>query len=249
MRDKSGTEVHFSRITHHASRLIQPELLDHLPETDPSAVRSRRDLRRINWWMGNARKAARAIKANSVQTGPKKFVELGAGDGTFLLRVARLLGPGWKGSHAMLLDRQDLVSSGTRTSLEQLGWQVQTLQADIFEALPLLQEHYDVMLANLFLHHFPASPLQELLRLAAAHSSLLVAVEPRRSVQSLLMSRLLWLIGCNYVTRHDAIVSVRAGFRGDELSSLWPREAGWDCRESGTGLFSHVFVARRNGID
>ena len=34
-------------------RIVQPELLDALPPDDPRAVRSRRDLRRVNAWMRN----------------------------------------------------------------------------------------------------------------------------------------------------------------------------------------------------
>src|ERR1035441_6973362 len=35
-------------------RCLKPELLDELPRDDPSAVQSRRDLLRVNAWMGNA---------------------------------------------------------------------------------------------------------------------------------------------------------------------------------------------------
>jgi hypothetical protein len=52
------------------------------------------------------------------------------------------------------------------------------------------------------------------------------------------------MVGCSEVTRHDAIVSVRAGFAGRELSMLWPAE-GWDTAEKSAGLFSHSFAARR----
>jgi hypothetical protein len=58
-------------------------------------------------------------------------------------------------------------------------------------------------------------------------------------------SRLLWAIGCNHVTLHDAAASVRAGFRGQELLALWPHSSGWDLQEHAAGLFSHSFVARR----
>jgi hypothetical protein len=59
---------------------------------------------------------------------------------------------------------------------------------------------------------------------------------------------LLGLIGCNDVTRHDAIVSVRAGFRNQELTGLWPDRAVWTLQEHAYGLFSHYFVAiRRDG--
>jgi hypothetical protein len=53
------------------------------------------------------------------------------------------------------------------------------------------------------------------------------------------------MIGCNDVTRHDAIVSVRAGFKNRELSELWPAGGAWILHEHAYGLFSHYFVARR----
>ena len=43
-------------------RIIEPELLDTLPPDDPRAVRSRRDLRRVNAWMRNHAIMARALQ-------------------------------------------------------------------------------------------------------------------------------------------------------------------------------------------
>jgi len=75
-----------------------------------------------------------------------------------------------------------------------------------------------------------------------------VAVEPRRSAPALTCSRLLWAIGCNTVTRHDAVVSVGAGFAGRELAALWPSATPdhWDLAEESAGLFGHLFVAKLN---
>ena len=42
-------------------RTVIPELLDHLPADDPHAMRSRRDLRRINFLMGNERWIRRTL--------------------------------------------------------------------------------------------------------------------------------------------------------------------------------------------
>ena len=87
--------------------------------------------------------------------------------------------------------------------------------------------------------------LAGLLQLLATRTALFLATEPRRSGFALAASRLLGLVGCNAVTRHDAIVSVRAGFRDAELSALWPRQDVWRLREGGAGLFSHYLLARR----
>jgi hypothetical protein len=48
------------------------------------------------------------------------------------------------------------------------------------------------------------------------------------------------------ITRHDAIVSVRAGFVGRELSALWPVDNQWQLSEQSAGWFSHCFIAKRN---
>src|SRR5208283_4278738 len=72
-------------------RIIEPELLDELPSDDPRAAGSRRDLRRLNTWMRNHAIMADALQTDANGQTPKRIVELGAGDGDFLLRVARRL--------------------------------------------------------------------------------------------------------------------------------------------------------------
>ena len=117
--------------------------------------------------------------------------------------------------------------------------------ADVFHSLAKDSEPTDVILSNLFLHQFDDDPLREMLRLAALRAWLFIACEPRRSPLALAGSKMLGLIGCNSVTRNDAVVSVRAGFTGREISTLWPAPAAWAMEETSAGLFSHSFWARR----
>jgi hypothetical protein len=56
---------------------------------------------------------------------------------------------------------------------------------------------------------------------------------------------LLFAIGCNDVSRHDAVASVRAGFSGRELSRLWPERDGWTLHEAPAWPFTHAFAALR----
>jgi hypothetical protein len=241
---------HVSRFTYHAmqamQRRVKPELLDELPPADSRALRSRRDLRRVNSWMGHASIIANALRATSNgQTAPR-IVELGAGDGTLLLRVARLLGGDWRGTSVLLLDRLNLVSPDTRRGFEVLGWRMEVLAAEASAWLELPGVWAcDTMLTNLFLHHFSEAQLAAMLLAASRQAGVFVSLEPRRSERSLLFSRLLWLIGCNQVTRSDAATSVRAGFAGEELSRLWPASGGWTLHERPAGSFSHLFMAQR----
>jgi hypothetical protein len=227
-------------------RSVERELLDELPPADPRAVRSRKDLEWVNAWMGNSGTMARALRSSRNGRMSRRLVELGAGDGRFLLHVARQLSAGWWGTSAVLLDRLKVVSPATCRSFETLGWRAEGLQAEALDWLARpAAPACDVMVANLFLHHFRDPQLAGLLQAAARQTGVFIAVEPRRSERGLLLSRLLWLIGCDGVTRHDAPVSVRAGFVGNELSRLWPADEDWTLHERPAGWCSHLFIAQK----
>jgi SAM-dependent methyltransferase len=225
-------------------RAVEPEWLDELPPDDPRAMRSRRDLRRVNAWMRNHSIMANALQAAANGPTPRQIVELGAGDGNLLLRVARKIAPRCQGTKIILLDRQKNVTSRTLDSFASLHWHAEIKKADVFDWLPTAGE-LDIVVANLFLHHFEEARLRKLFRALADRARLLVAIEPHRTAWPLFCCRLLWMIGCNAVTRHDARISVRAGFAGNELSTLWPANSGWHLTEHRSGFFSHQFVARK----
>jgi len=236
-------------------RIVQPELLDRLAADDPRAIRSRRDLRRLNAWMGNATIAARALREMLPASAPREIVEIGAGDGIFLLNVARKLSrsdPRKRRSpaateprSALLVDRQNLLLTETQTRFAEFNWRVRAVRQDVFEFFGNGAPPVDVVIANLFLHHFVAGQLGKLFQFVRTNARVLVAVEPRRSRAARLFSRLLWMVGCHSVTRHDAAASVRAGFTGSELSALWPDRNRWQLREQPAGAFSHLFTACR----
>ncbi len=225
------------------ARSVESEWLDTLPADDPRARRSRRDLRRVNAIMLQARIMAGLLNAQCHGAKPDRVIEVGGGDGTFMLRVARKLG--WRDIDLVLVDQQDIVDAPTRAGFAALGWRLQVRQGDVFGLLGQETERADVVVANLFLHHFADAELTRLLRGVAALAPRFVACEPRRSAFSLAGSRMLFAIGCNAVSRHDAVASVRAGFSGAELSKLWPAGEGWRLREAAAWPFTHCFSASR----
>ncbi|MEO7252495.1 MAG: hypothetical protein ABIW30_07805 [Arenimonas sp.] len=229
-------------------RRVQAELLDELPGDDPRAVRSRRDLQRINSLIGSTAILLRALDDNAGMP-PTQLVELGSGDGRLLLQVARARCKAWPGVQVSLVDRQPCVSAETLSEFHALGWPAQVLTLDVFDWLAQAQTApVDVLLANLFVHHFEGERLQKLLDGIARSCRGFVCNEPRRSRLALFGSHLLGLIGCNAVTRHDAVLSVHAGFRDAELSALWPRtaSAGWQLHEREAGIFGHLLVATQS---
>ena len=224
-------------------RTVAPEWLDQLPPMNPGALESRRDLRLLNWWMGNARTIRTALADLGRPNPHLRLADLGAGDGTFFLRLARSLGRQWPGAEVFLVDQRPSVSTQTRVAFVRMGWAVEIVAADVFDWLPR-QAALDLLISNLFLHHFDAGALESLLRLIARSSRSLVACEPRRCASALAVGSMLGLLGCNAVTRHDAPISVRAGFRAGELSAAWPVPQ-WKLREGRAGPFTHLFVARK----
>ncbi|HYA20573.1 MAG TPA: methyltransferase domain-containing protein [Burkholderiales bacterium] len=228
------------------ARSVETEWLDVLPAEDPRAIRSRLDLHRVNKWMGNAGIMQRALLRSCTSAGPGLMLELGAGDGRFTLELARRLAPRWKYVKVVLLDCKNIVTGKTRDGFAALGWQAEAVTADAFDFLEHAKPHsFDAVTANLFLHHFQPGKLARLLTQVAQISDMFVACEPRRSALALAGSKMLWAIGCNAVSRHDAVASVRAGFTGQELSELWPGQCDWRLNELAAGLFTHCFTAQR----
>ncbi|MGA2788551.1 MAG: methyltransferase domain-containing protein [Verrucomicrobiota bacterium] len=239
-----------SRFTHDVSqflfamkRNIEPEMLDTLPPDDPRAIRSRRDLRRVNAWMRNHVVMARALQTALGDPAPKQITELGAGDGHFLLRVAKTMTPRRPNVSVTLLDRQRVILPATIASFTSLGWQAEAIVADVFD-WPQVSVATEIVIANLVLHHFEDARLADLFRMIAGRARWFIAIEPQRVSCPAFCSRLLWAIGCSSVTRHDAAVSIRAGFSDNELSALWPAGGDWKLTEQRAGPFSHLFVAQ-----
>lgn len=250
-------------------RSVVPEELDSLGAHDPAAIRSRRDLRRVHRAMGTCsiltRELSAALLTRAAVGPPLRVLELGAGDGSLMLRVARSLNaqrpsnPRWGKVQLSLLDQLDLLDAKTRTAYEATGW---TATPKVMDALDWAHDQHDqpghnaalrgeppawdLIVANLFLHHFEADDLQVLLTSIARSSSVFVACEPRRSRLALAGSYCIGALGAGSVTRADAVTSVRAGFCNRELSALWPPASGtWLLTERAAAGFSHCFTARR----
>jgi hypothetical protein len=185
-------------------------------------------------------------------------LEIGAGDGSLMLGVAQALVPCWSGVEFTLLDRQALIDPTTIARYGDLGWTVIEEVGDVLDWAAgstdqpgaTASEPWDLIVANLFLHHFEGAQLALILGGIAHKSQRFFACEPRRDWLALAGSHMIGAIGANHVTREDSVLSVHAGFNGDELSVLWPHHGRpWQVQEYSAGLFSHCFRAERAGLN
>ncbi len=215
-------------------REVQPEILDSLPEGHPEALHNRRDLRLINFFMGNFRWFRRTLPGHlrDGETG----LELGAGDGSLgsgLFRSNRL--PSGVG-----IDGLDLWSRPD-TWPKTWRWHREDLLA--YSGY----DRYRFFLANFILHQFTDEQLAGLGARLRRNARVIVACETARRVIHLRQVWLLRPLGINRVSWHDARVSIRAGFLGEELPDLLglhPESWRIQCHTTTRGAYRMIAVRR-----
>lgn len=204
-------------------------MLDILPAGDPRAARCRRDLKFINWLIGNHRWIRRMLAKHADLTGGGIF-ELGAGDGDFLRRLRRAH-PGVRLTGFDLAPRPASLAG-------DIGWRA----GDLFE-------HDDpwpgtALVANLFLHHFTFEQIAVLGKRLEGVRLLLIG-EAHRTPEVLRRSCVLNPF-LGEVTRHDMEISLAAGFVQGELPDVLGLSArAWAITESSTFLGAHRLLAVR----
>ena len=179
-------------------RKLTPELLDHLPHDDPGAMRSRADLRRINFFMGNELWIASAIPENT-----RHITEIGAGEGHLLSRLA------------VKFPQAEITAYDLAPRPAHLPLSVKWTQGDLFTQAP--PAHGGTLIANLFLHHFTDPQLAELGEWMCGFDTLLIN-EPLRARLPVLLGKIAAPF-VHPITRHDMRVSIEAGFRRGELAA------------------------------
>jgi hypothetical protein len=180
-------------------RRVISELLDHLPPDDPEALRSRRDLLRINFLMGNERWVARAA-ARFPEAAARGIVEVGAGDGLLCGKLAGRFPQSPVAAYDLAPRPVDLPA--------RVRWE----RGDVFEKSA---PSGGILVANLFLHHFEKEGLRAL-GSWFRDFDVLIFNEPDRALMPHWLAYLMhpWI---NRVTRHDMHVSITAGFREGEM--------------------------------
>ena len=234
------------------NRVLKPEILDNLLADDPRAIRSRRDLSRINVFMGNKRWLLRKVVSLAKSLGNSEsseelatrnlhVIEIGAGDGSFLELCQECLElmpevDEWERSLESRFTGIDLIAKpeGMHDSID---W----FQGDLFDmpSLPIVEGELSIVVCNLILHHFDTEQLGLLVDLLQQCDHVL-AVEPYRSWFPKFMGYLAFPF-INDVTRHDMIVSIEAGFRRGELAEFFKSKNVEEKVTRRGGLRTHLF--------
>ena len=212
-------------------RSVQPEVLETLAYNDPAALRSRQDLLLVNGIMGNHRWISRMVRQHCQPDW--QITELGAGDGALSHKLAE----------QKLCQTRDLHAFDLAPRPASWPADAAWTQGDLFaQNLPPSQ----VLIANLFLHHFQAEQLHLLGSRIAPETQFILAAEPARyRIHTFMGSLFCSLTQLNWVTRYDMQVSIRAGFRGQELPHFLGLDSSWEISVWETVFGGYRMMARR----
>lgn len=208
-------------------RVVEAEWLDGLSADDPAALRSRRDLVRIDALLGCSGFLIHEL--TSRLRPPRSIVELGAGEGGLCGRLAARF-PNAAITGCDLLERPASLDAA-------VDW----CRGDLLETLPTVDA--EAVVGSLILHHFSEEDLRGIGR-HLRKSRLIVFFEPLRSRLAFALCRILFPF-VSRVTRHDMPASIRAGFREGELSEALGLGCDWNLAESRGRFGSLRFVAWR----
>ncbi|MFN9821318.1 MAG: methyltransferase [Akkermansiaceae bacterium] len=206
-------------------RKLTPELLDNLPHDDPGARRSRKDLLRINGFMGNE-----AWIMSHLNSETSSISELGAGEGILLSRIHKKY-PG------LTIHGYDLGPKPLGLS-ESIQWH----QGDFLES-PLAQTG-GILIANLILHHFTDTQLIALAEKIKEFDQIIINEPLRGRIPAFLAKLATPFI--HPITRHDMRDSIEAVIIQNENPSLLAFEShGFHFQETYTWRGSQRVLAWR----
>lgn len=205
-------------------RAAEQELIDRA-DCDPALVAaSYRFMENVNRFFGGARVVRHFLAAEACRRGgssPLRVLDIGSGSCDIPLAMSR-----WARASGIQLDITCVENADSAVDIARLRLDraadrdVRLLQEDVFAYRP--DAPYDCAVASMCFHHFSDRRILELVRRLSAfvRGSLLIN-DLRRSVLALCgAALLLGACGAPAGVRHDALLSVRRGFRLAELGGL-----------------------------
>jgi ubiquinone/menaquinone biosynthesis C-methylase UbiE len=199
-------------------RITSAELLDDDLGTPEEIKLSLDDLWRINRCFGGVRSNLRMLKRVIARTGSRsiRILEIGAGDSRLAGLLRQKLFKKGINSEFFVLDRRlTHLASG-----HPVAAGLHPVVADGF-ALPFPEQSFDVVMCNLFFHHFSGEKAREFLRSMAGVASRAVFVNDlERHILPYLFIRIGYPFARSRVTQHDAPASVRQAYTRGELAEI-----------------------------
>lgn len=202
-------------------RIPTSELLDEDGGTAAEVARSLDDLWRINRWLGGVRSNLRLLERFFERAGkhPVRILDAGAGDSRLAARLCSELKRRKLRAEFVVLDR---CHSHLRNGAPHVRG-LSAVVADVFN-LPFREGSFQVVMCNLFFHHFSGASAEQLLcRLASVASEAVIINDLERNWLPYLFIRVAYPFARSRITRHDGPASVRQAYTRGELGEIATR--------------------------
>jgi SAM-dependent methyltransferase len=203
-------------------RVTAEELLDDDRGTPQEIAQSFDDLWRINRWLGGLSNCLTLLERVFAQRGTRaaRILDVGAGDARLAQRLGGELSRRGIQAQFVALDRRIThLRNGQSKSLPAVA-------ADVFR-LPFAENSFDVVMCNLFLHHFSGKNAVDLLkRLMEVARDAVIINDLERSLLPYMFIRAAFPFARSRITRFDGPASVRQAYTRDEMLDL-ARSAGF----------------------
>ncbi|HET7839997.1 MAG TPA: methyltransferase domain-containing protein [Terriglobia bacterium] len=196
-------------------RVTTTELLDDDLGTPEEIARSLDDLWRINRWLGGVRSSLRLLENYFARTGAKtaRILDVGAGDSRLATRLQEEFRRRGIEVQFVALDRKlTHLRNGHAPRPE-----VPAIAADVFQ-LPFGENAFDVVMCNLFFHHFSGEGAVSLLRaLAKIARGAVIINDLERHFLPYMFICIAYPFAHSRITRNDGPASVRQAYTRQEL--------------------------------
>jgi len=203
------------------NRTITPELMDRDDVSTEDLNRSFRFIRAVNRLLSGSRAVIYHLNQWAKSWAPESRIEIldiGTGCADIPLAITRWAARRKLQIHITAVDRHAGTLEHARRQVADHP-DITLLQADALD-LPFKAGQFDYVLASMFLHHL--TDLEVLTALRSMDNLArrgIIWNDLTRSRRALIWSHLLTL-PCSHIVRHDATVSVRAGFTRAEVLDL-----------------------------
>lgn len=237
-------------------RATEPEKLDH-PNADMREVaRSLRLCAIVNRVLGGTRVVRKFLETEFRRAPARRtlrILDIGSGDCSIPLAINRWAMKQGRPVEWTCLERSVHAGRLARRAVKAAhDLQIQVVEEDVFDHKP--EEPYDHAIGSMFFHHLSDEEILALLdRLRMyVRGSVLINDLERCGVCYHGFAAMAWLF--SPAVRHDALLSIRRGFRPGGLRSLLARAEGassvstaryWFCRLAGVVRFDAVGKASR----
>jgi hypothetical protein len=204
------------------ARATESELLDQ-PEFDPGlAIASYRFMERVNVLFGGIRVVRRFLAAETKgrrAATPLRLLDIGSGSCDIPLAISRWARARDIPVHITCLEMADPAAALARSKLARSGdKQVDLLQEDVFTHQP--RAPYDYAISSMCFHHFSDEQIMTLLVKLRGFVRRGVLINDLRRSPWAFWAVTLLLVGAPAGVRHDARLSIRRGFKVQEMKNV-----------------------------